>query len=303
MTVSQARCVVSSTLSSYGVAEPLMEADLLLCYVLGTTRLSLHLEPDRSLTEGQYRTLTAFVERRSVREPLAYILGECEFYGMSFHVDQRVLIPRPETETLVEKAVEVARALAVRQGHPPVIADVGTGSGCIAIALAVQCPESRVFAADVSMDALEVAGVNCRKHGVEARVEIVHGDLLQALPCAVDIMVANLPYIQRGEISHLAPEVSRFEPFLALDGGDSGLEHVSRLLAQSASWLRPRGTMLLEVGCGQAPGVMSLAAESLPGCHVSSCLDLGGIERVVVVEPLAPFCQVTENNDRASRPA
>jgi release factor glutamine methyltransferase len=230
----------------------------------------LFLEHEEELTATQAKLLEDLVERRITGEPLAYITGKREFYRREFHVNPHVLIPRPETEHLVEKAIEIAAKIP-----SPVIADIGTGSGAIAVSLAAEVPESRVFAIDISDAALDTARLNARRHGVESRITFLYGDLAGPLPEPVDMLIANLPYVNSSECA-ASPE-----PHLALDGGVEGLDVIERLSNTLQGKLRPGGWVLLEIGQGQQDSVQRLVREALPGSLVGTLKDLAGIERVV----------------------
>ncbi|MEK7280919.1 MAG: peptide chain release factor N(5)-glutamine methyltransferase [Chloroflexota bacterium] len=218
----------------------------------------------------------AYLRRRLNHEPLAYIIGYKEFYGMDFYVDRRVLIPRPETELLVEEALKVATFFPELA-----IADIGTGCGAIAISLAMKLPQSQIYATDNSPQALGVARINCQRHGVEARVCLFQGDMLSPLPQKVSIIVSNLPYIPTDEIKNLPPEISLSEPLAALDGGKEGLEKIAAFLAEVPDNLAPGGYFLLEVGQGQDIQVQAMTQRALPQAEVRVFPDLAGIPRVV----------------------
>ncbi|MBN2098308.1 MAG: peptide chain release factor N(5)-glutamine methyltransferase, partial [Dehalococcoidia bacterium] len=222
----------------------------------------------------------ALVERRLRREPAAYILGRHEFYGIELYVDPRVLIPRPETELLVEAALAFVERRFGKE-WPCSVADVGTGSGAIGIALALHLPQAFIYATDVSPGATEVARLNCRRHGVEGRVELLLGDLLEPLSQPVDVIVANLPYVKDADILQLMPEIRDFEPVEALAGGADGLDRVRRLLARAQDHLLPQGAVMLEIGLGQAEAVASLAGRLIPKGKVDLIKDFAGIERVL----------------------
>ena len=221
----------------------------------------------------------ALVSRRAGHEPLAYILGEREFYGRAFRVTPDVLIPRPETELLVESALEV---LAARPpgSRPPLVVDVGTGSGCIAATIALEAPDVRVVGTDVSAAALAVARGNVDRLG--ARVELRPGSLLAGTTEAVDVLVSNPPYVSEAERPTLPLEVSRYEPGPALFGGLDGLDVIRTLVPAAARALAPGGALLLEIGAGQASAVTRLVAAT-PGLTLDRVrLDLQGIPRVVI---------------------
>jgi release factor glutamine methyltransferase len=248
-----------------------LEGELLLRHVLGVSRPQFYLDLDLKLSPEQYEAFRQLIKRRLSGEPAAYITSHCEFYSLDFYVDPRVLIPRPESELLVEEALVLA------QNHPlSTIAEVGTGSGAIAISLALELPRAKIYATDISAPALEVALINCRKHGVADRVCLLHGDMLDPLPEPVDLIIANLPYVRRSELSGV-----RFEPRLALDGGSDGIEKIRRLCRQLGGKLRPGGFLLLEIGEGQGKAVTTLLHTIFPNGETKLMPDLSGIERVV----------------------
>jgi release factor glutamine methyltransferase len=271
------------TLAGAQVDTPRLDAELLLCQALEWTRARLYAHPEHTLSEGEHVDFLRLVRRRTAREPLAYLLGRKEFYGLEFLVDHRVLIPRPETELLVELAI---RRLEGVQSVPPApaVADVGTGSGAIAIALARHTSAIRVHALDVSAEALEVARANCHRHGVTMRVELLRGDLLAPLESAVDLIVGNLPYVTRTELDTLPPEISTYEPRVALDGGADGLDVLRRLLGQAGEHLRFHGGILLEIGAEQGPEARTLAARYFPAASIEVHRDLSGLDRILEID-------------------
>lgn len=281
--LAEARRWAVSELVRIGVEEAAAEADWLLCHLLGVRRAELPLHRHQPLTGAQWQALQEALARRSRREPLAYILGTQEFMGLSLVVDGRVLVPRPETEALAEQV------LARWQPHQTWWGDVGTGSGALAVSLAVNLPTVRVMAVDVSLAALEVARINVRRHGVAARVHLVGGFLLaplRSLGCGggVDGIVANLPYVPSAAVGTLQPEISRWEPRLALDGGPDGLDLYRRLFAQVPAWLRPGGWIACEFGLGQAAAMRQLARQT-PGLGaVEILLDYSGQERILMAQ-------------------
>jgi len=271
MSRKQALSRARGTLAEGNIEDAPLEGELLLRHVLGISRTQLYLDLDRELSPRHDEALRQLVKRRLSGEPAAYITGHCEFYGLDFYVDPRVLIPRPESELLVEEA------LALAQNHPlSTIAEVGTGSGAIAISLALELPETRIYATDISAPALEVARLNCQKHGVIDRVCLFHGDMLDAVPAAVDLIIANLPYVRKSELTGV-----RFEPLLALDGGGDGIEKIRQLCRQAGGKLRPGGCLLLEIGEGQGVAVTTLLNGLFPRGKIELTPDLSGIERVV----------------------
>jgi release factor glutamine methyltransferase len=220
------------------------------------------------------------VARRQDREPLAYILGRREFYGLDFIVDRRVLVPRPETELLVERTLEWAGSRLC----PLSLADVGTGSGCVAVVLATHQPQATIHALDASADALEVARANVTRHALACRVHLLQSDLLEQLPQQVDAIVANLPYVRSGELETLQPEVRDYEPQAALDGGPDGLAPMRRLLSQAAHHLQPGGAIFLEIGAGQGKATTELARHHFPRSSVGVLPDYAGHDRVLSLQ-------------------
>lgn len=248
---------------------------------LNVSRDYLFTHGDEPIGAKATREYCAHLERRGRREPLAYITGQKEFFGLCFHVDRRVLIPRPETEILVE---ECLRLLQLSGAHPPVLADVGTGSGAIAVALAASRSEVRVYATDTSQEALQVASFNAARHSVKDRITLIQDSLLARLPEPVDMVLANLPYIPTDILVTLQPEIVGYEPLAALDGGRDGLAVIRGLLSQAPARLLPGGRVLLEIGADQAARVMQAASERMPGARLRVVKDLAGLDRVVVIE-------------------
>jgi release factor glutamine methyltransferase len=285
--LSKALQSVTRTLRKAKIADASAEAEVLLGHVLGMSKTGLYTEPERALTSAEAERVRHVVCRRLDREPAGYILGHCEFYGIDFYVESHTLIPRPETELLVETAVELARRTS-DQGEQITIADIGTGCGAIAISLALALPQARIYATDISPLALKVAGVNCRRHRVTGQVELLQGNLVEPLPRAVDLIVANLPYVKDCEFVDLSPEIREYEPAIALAGGRYGLDKIREMLEQIrekrdvhlGSW---PSHVLLEIGRGQAEMVISLVNEYFPQASIELIPDLGGIERVVKV--------------------
>lgn len=282
MILREALQSATQTLRKAGIDDASVEAELLLGHILGMSKTQLYTEPERSLTSVETEHLYHLVQRRLDHEPAAYILGHCEFYGIDFCIDCHTFIPRPETELLVEKAVELAQRIS-QPGKRITIADVGTGCGAIAISLALALPQAKIYATDISASALQVAGMNCRRHAVSSQVELLQGNLLEPLSQPVDMIVANLPYIKSCEFRDLSPEVRNFEPTTALAGGEDGLDKIQQILEQMPGKLNYGGCFLLEIGQGQGRVVTSLIKSYFPQASIELISDLGGIERVVKV--------------------
>ena len=274
MTLKQALIRAREKLDAAGIDDASLEAEILLRHVLESTRAQLYTDLDKELKPEQAELYQKLIARRLNGEPSAYITNQREFYGLDLFVDSRVLIPRPETEILVEKTLECAQNYSA-----PVIADIGTGCGAIAICLAINLPEAKIYATDLSAGALEVARLNCEKHRVNERVELLLGDMLNPLPEPLDIIVANLPYVKTSELSGVSSTHS--EPELALDGGISGLEKIQKLCHQASKKLNPDGCLLLEIGLGQKEGVTSTLRRLFPSGKIEATPDLAGIDRVV----------------------
>jgi release factor glutamine methyltransferase len=261
-------------LTRHKIEDAALEAEVFLAHVLKITRTQLLTEPDVELKKRREDTFKTFVKRRIKGEPNAYITGHREFYGLDFLVDKRVLIPRPETEMLVEQAI-----LRAKTFQNPIIADVGTGSGAIAVSLAKSLPQAEIYAVDISKAALKAAGRNSLQHGVQEKVKFVQGDLLEPVPVSVDIIVANLPYVITDDVPKV--NTAGFEPGQALDGGPDGLDVIKRLCQQAKDKLNGNGCLLLETGMGQSQAVAKLLRELFPLSKIEIINDLSGIERVV----------------------
>jgi release factor glutamine methyltransferase len=270
-------------LRNEGVESPRLDAELLLAHVLGVNRAAILTWPDRPLTPKQLTRYRNLVARRAAREPLAYIVGHREFYDLDFMVDARALIPRPETELLVEHALHTARRIAPEAGTPLQLADVGSGSGAIAVTLAVHLPQATIYALDDSAEALALTTENARRHGVADRVHPLQGDLLSPLPQPVDLITANLPYVATVEWEQLPPEIRIHEPRAALDGGPDGLTTIRRLLTMAGAYLRPGGALLLEIGASQGGAVTAMARQHLPRARLQVHQDLAGLDRLVLI--------------------
>jgi release factor glutamine methyltransferase len=258
---------------------PALDADMLLCETIGVDRAHLLAHGETILTENQAKLFSTMVERAAAGEPIAYIIGRRGFYDLEFEVNSSVLIPRPETELLLEQAFAWAR------DKPSLTAaDIGTGSGALAVTFADHISDAQVYAVDVSLEALATAAANAGQHSVADRITFLQGDLLQPLierEIQLDLIMANLPYIPSGEIPLL--EVSRYEPVLALDGGTDGLELMRRLISQIPVVMKRGGLVLLEIGAGQGGGVLEIV-QSLAPRTADVLLDYAGLERIVRIE-------------------
>ena len=275
------------TLEASHIPDARLEAEVMLMNVMRMQRRDLFSQQETELTLQQQQALAQIMERRLLREPLAYILQYKEFYGVNLLVNPNVLIPRPETECLVEHALFMA--LMGMETPELVIADVGTGTGAIAVNLALHLPAARIFAVDCADEVLDVAAYNIRAHNVADRVALGKGDLLEPVPEPVDLILANLPYIPTDRLPNLQPEV-RQEPKLALDGGPDGLDLIRRLLMQAPGKLKEHGIILLELDPEQVPAVDALARELFPGAELSVEKDLAQRDRIFAINLGTEYC-------------
>lgn len=256
---------------------PRLDAEILLAHILGVSRAGLLTRLAEPVPHSAQARFEELIERRQTLVPIAYLTHEREFYGLALYVDERVLVPRPETELLVELALELAR----HHPHFPRlnIADIGTGSGAIAIAVAATLPEAQVTAVDLSANALEVARINIERHGLAERIRLIQGDGLQPLTEPIDLLLSNPPYTILQEVDE---NVRLHEPHLALDGGIDGLDLIRVLLADAPRHLKS-GTLLVEIGAWQGAAVRALAEQAFPGAQVKVHRDLAGLDRVLDV--------------------
>ena len=304
MTLSGAVRWGAACLQRAGIDGPRLEAELLLGHTLGLGRAQLYARLDESVPPEGEEAYRALLERRR-REPLAYILGRREFYGLDLLVSPAVLVPRPETELLVEEALAWARTrdgvplscspddaaagrARVAAAHRLLIADIGTGCGALALALAAHLSGATIYATDISQVALELARRNAERLGLASGLHFIQGDLLSPLPEPVDLLVANLPYVPTPVLEELAPEVRDHEPRVALDGGPDGLALIDPFLARAPAYLRPAGAVLLEIGAGQGEAVAALARRSFLTAAVEVKPDWAGHSRLVVIGSTPP---------------
>ena len=281
-TVHKALRWMSERLSQNNFEHPDSNAEQLLRWVLGCRRVDLHLHPDRKLSHQQTLTLKELLEKRLSHTPLQYILGSSPFLDFDLSVNEHVFIPRPETEILVEETIKKLRAILSIHKRA-VIIDLCTGCGNIAIALAKAFPQVQILATDISPKALSVAVENTRSHGLSDCISFLCGDLLKPLhkERCVDAVVCNPPYIVTSEISGLPREVRNFEPHLALDGGEDGLDILKRVIDEAPLLLKEEGLLALEVGQGQAHFVCQFMIDEQCFQGIEVIKDLSGTERVV----------------------
>lgn len=281
MTVKEALMRAKAALAAAGVPDAGAEAEYLAAGALGIKRHALFTDSARRLDGAERGRLAAFIKRRAAREPAQYILGETDFRGHVIRLTPDVLIPRPETELLVDEALRAAGG-----AHGLTVIDICTGSGCVAVSLAAELKNARVLAADVSAKAIAVAGENARINGVADRIGLFCGDLFAPLDGAgmgkaAAIITANPPYVPDADMDSLEPEVREHEPRLALSGGNDGLTFIRRIIDAAPEYLCPAGWLIMEFGWGQAEIVASLAARSGAYQAVEVVKDLCGIERIL----------------------
>ena len=271
---------MGGSLAEVSIPDARLEAEALLAHILQMSRAQVLAHPERPLSPEEDLAVSEALHRRLNREPLAYITGHREFFGIDFKVNSSVLIPRPETETLVETALKIANEFP--QGPELSVIDVGTGSGAIAVCMALRLSSARIFAVDLSGAALTVAQANAETHGVADRITFLEGDLLTPFSGSVDLIAANLPYVRTGELSSLAPEVQQ-EPTEALDGGQDGLDVVRRMMHQAQHIISGDGVILLEMDPRQAEPLRSMGESLFPGAEISILKDLAGLDRVFML--------------------
>jgi release factor glutamine methyltransferase len=284
VTLADAIQKAAAQLASHEVPDARRDAELLLCHALGRDRAWLIIHMQDALDGQGLRVFERHIDRRSSREPLQYITGMQEFWGLPFTVSPAVLIPRPETEFIVEAALT-----AFSGNSAPVIVDLCTGSGCIAISLAKDLPKARVFATDWSGDALEIARQNARQNNVAERIRFLEGDLFGPLEemdlrMSVDIIVTNPPYIRSEELPTLQPEVRDFEPEMALIAGAAGTEIAERIIHRAPEYLRAAGSLIMEMGIGQAAALRNMLEDTHKFGSIEIVKDLARIERVITAK-------------------
>ena len=292
-TITSATLATKLALQNAGIDEASLEAEVLTRHVIGIDRAVFYAHPDRIITDHENQQLAILVSRRCQHEPLPYLLGGWEFYGLDFIVSPSVLIPRPETEILVEQALLFAQSSATKkhglttttdETHQFRILDVGTGSGCIAIALAKHLPQASIIATDISTEALVVSRQNVEKHNLQTQVRLIECNLITARSGTFDLIVSNPPYIPEAEVPSLQQEVSCYEPIIALAGGSDGLGIIKRLLKQAAHITAPDGAIMVEFNPPQRAALISIARSILPDATCKVVKDLAGLDRLLVVE-------------------
>lgn len=279
-------------LGGLGLENPGIDCEIFMRNVLGTDRAKLYAGIERNLSQQELEKYNEFIRRRSRREPLQYILGTQEFWSLDFFVNRNVLIPRPETEVLIEKIIALANDKN-KKNEPLKILDIGTGSGNIAVSLAKELRQARIIATDISSDALEVAKSNAERIGVKGRIDFVHGDLFEPFKSkgrfdktknfSFDFIVSNPPYIPSEDIEGLSPEVSVWEPRTGLDGGEDGLNFYRRIIREAFYYLRDDGFILFEIGEKQGEGIKEIAGQYMEYRNIKIYKDYSGKDRVAQI--------------------
>ena len=280
MNVKENLHITSQELMKTGSPDAKLEAEVLLRHVLKIDRATMFRDLEENISEDNVTNIASLVKRRIQKEPLAYITGIKEFYGLMFEVSEGVLIPRPETELLVETAITKAKLLKKNEIN---IVDVGTGSGAIAVSLAVNIPNSNVIAIDLSKSALEIADENRRTHGMYSRIKLRLGNLLEPVTENIDILVSNPPYIRKDRLHSLQEEVLK-EPMLALDGGEDGLRLIAELLSQARERMDSTSIILFEIDSDQGIEASKISKNNFPLGDVTVLKDLNNDDRAVLIE-------------------
>lgn len=281
LTVRDAVASASRLLRERDIDSPLLDARLIVAHCLGVDPADIYRKPDLPLDPRQERLVSSLIERRASGIPTAYVTGTREFWSLPFAVDERVLIPRPETEILVEESLTAARDLP----DPLTVIELGTGSGAVSVALSVELLHARIVSTDISEDALSVARMNIARHGLADRITLRHGDLFSAVgsESRFDLVVSNPPYLTDREMHTLSPDV-RSEPALALNGGRDGLSVIGRMLTDAAAHMTTGAFFLLEIGAGQEDAVRRLIVSTGGLSYIRTRTDYAGHPRVVIAQ-------------------
>lgn len=283
-TIGELLKVTSGYMKEKGIDSPRLTAEVLLAHLLHLNRVSLYLNFDQPLTQEEISGYRSLVRRRLGREPLQYITGVQEFWSLEFTVDRRVLIPRPETEILVEQAVKLVKAGGGLSEESPRILDIGTGSGAIAVSLAKELEGARIWATDISAEALDIAGINASKHGVVKRIVFEHGDLWDPVVnehIKFDLILSNPPYVSEESYAELPPEVRDHEPRTALDGLAQGMYYIEKIIARGIDFLKPRAWLMIEMAPDQTEEALSIIERAGGYCNAERIRDYSRQYRVV----------------------
>ena len=266
-----------------GIDNPRFASELFLCAILNLARVDIHLDPQREVSDDDVQTFDEMIERRLGHEPLQYIIGETEWFGLTIKCDPRALIPRPETEVIVERAFALISSIP-----EPRVTDIGTGTGCIAIATALHRTDAAVYATDLSGGALQLAEENIKRHNLSKRIELRHGDLMSPLHIEppFDLIIANLPYVRESEWSDLMSEVRDFEPHSALVSGKDGLEAIRQLLADVGDHLTEHGCLVIEYGVDHDAAIREIVSRGNALKVVETICDYNQRQRGLIIRKL-----------------
>ena len=284
-TIKELLKVTSDYLQEKKIESPRLCAEILLAHLLQTSRVDLYLHFEKPLNASELAAYRGLIRRRLSREPVQHITGIQEFWSLDFQVGPQVLIPRAESEVLIEQAVSLYKKGSLPGGAQPRVLDLGTGCGALAIALAGEIENALIWASDISAEALSFARSNAERHGVEKRIQFTRGDLLNHFrsgPDAFDLILTNPPYVTSREFDTLAPEVRDFEPKIALDGGEEGLTYIQEIIGQAPDVLNDRGWLAMEMDPRQAPRALELISESEKFGHADRVRDYSDRDRVVI---------------------
>ncbi len=268
---------------NHKIEEPHLEAEILLSFALNIKRIQIYTMFEKVLNQEELAAFKKLIIRRIRREPTSYIIGRKSFMSLDFIVDKNVLIPRPETEILVESAIDIIKELNKENTN---VLEIGTGSGAIAISIAKYCPNTKIIATDISQKALEIAQKNSEHHKTDGNVQFIAGNIFENLnkDLKFDLILSNPPYIKTAEIQNLQPEIKNFEPLVALDGGQDGLDFYRKISKEAHNYLQQNGYLILECGYEQSKKVIDLIKNSYEYSRIYSKKDLNGIDRVVIAE-------------------
>lgn len=283
-TIQQLLNTASDLLKQKNIDNPRLSAEVLLAYQLNKTRVDLYLEFDRPLNELELNGFRSLIKRRIKREPLQYITGHREFWSLDFLVNPSVLIPRPETEILIEETMRLRQENLLPQAIKPRILDLCTGCGVIAVSLAKEITGCTIWASDISSEAINTARTNAKRHNVDSRIQFVQGDLwepFQSFSHDFDLVISNPPYIITGMIQNLPPEISQYEPRIALDGHENGMYFIERIIKEGCKYLRPGGWLLVEMDHSQTEKATSLIKLSACYDYVGKIMDYGKKYRAI----------------------
>lgn len=279
--------VTAEYLEKKGIDSPRLTAEILLAHKLNVDRVTLYLNFDQPLTENELTGYRTLIKRRLQREPVQYIIGIQEFWSLEFVVTPQVLIPRHETELLVEQAIERLKAFPAVENHTPRILDLGTGCGAIAISLAKEVQQTKIWATDISAGALKLARLNAEKHGVTDKIRFIQGNLWEPLldqGVTFDIILSNPPYIASEEFKGLSPEVRDYEPRLALDGREDGMTYIQTIILEAPAFMNPGGWIMLEMAPGQTEKALELIGEIKEYGEKTRIKDYSRLYRVVMAQ-------------------